>query len=264
MSRKATSAKISISSEATSPDNHMSAVDRRVNITSDGGTSSNKATLDESASAKEVKSDSPLFLDELQVGVAETIFVMLCRTWDVSAVTGQYLSTDMVDYDERKQHIPDVVGYIANVGRSIQQRAGSRTLDFYLANERSSTQIFDDPNIPALKELMSDIRPSRLCQWTLVSHGRALLKTSCYGRVTAEMKTWNGWNFLMCGEENCKKGVGRKLGGWWCDTHEKVVECPILRYMLELGISDATLHVVVVMFDETVSELVKCSANSLA
>ncbi|GKD25852.1 zinc finger, CCHC-type containing protein [Tanacetum coccineum] len=64
----------------------MSAVDRRL-------------TLDESASTKEVKSDSPLFLDELQVGVTGTIFVMLCRIWDVSAVTGRYLSTDMVVSD---------------------------------------------------------------------------------------------------------------------------------------------------------------------
>ncbi|GJR99473.1 hypothetical protein Tco_0315982 [Tanacetum coccineum] len=90
-----------MSGEATSPDNHMSAVDRRLNIMSGGGTSSNKATLDESASAKELKSDSPLFLDELQVGVTGTIFMMLCRTWDVSAVTGRYLSTNMVVSDAR-------------------------------------------------------------------------------------------------------------------------------------------------------------------
>nr|GFA44750.1 zinc finger, CCHC-type [Tanacetum cinerariifolium] len=79
--------------EATSPDNYM---DRRLNIMSGGGTSSNKATLDESTSAKELKSDSSLFLDVLQVGVTGTIFVMLCRIWDVCAVTGRYLSTDMV------------------------------------------------------------------------------------------------------------------------------------------------------------------------
>ncbi|GKG47878.1 hypothetical protein Tco_0507363 [Tanacetum coccineum] len=69
MSSKATSAKISISGEATSPDNHMSAVDQRLNIMSGGGSSSNKATLNESASTKELKSDSPLFLDELQAGI---------------------------------------------------------------------------------------------------------------------------------------------------------------------------------------------------
>nr|GEU71805.1 hypothetical protein [Tanacetum cinerariifolium] len=99
MSCKTTSGKKSMYGEATSPDNHMDAVDRRLNIMSGGGTSSNKATLDESTLAKELKSDSPLFLDELQVGVTGIIFVMLCRIWDVCTVTGRYLSTDMVVFD---------------------------------------------------------------------------------------------------------------------------------------------------------------------
>nr|GFA26865.1 hypothetical protein [Tanacetum cinerariifolium] len=60
----------------------------------------------------------------------------------------------------------------------------------------------------------------------------------------------------------CKRGVGRKLRGWWCDAYEKAVEYPVLR--LELGISNVIAHVVVVMFDETASELVKCLADSLA
>ena len=35
-------------------------------------------------------------------------------------------------------------------------------------------------------------------------------------------------------------------------------------YRLELVVSDGTAQVVVVMFDETATELVKCSAESLA
>ncbi|GKC97147.1 replication protein A 70 kDa DNA-binding subunit C-like protein [Tanacetum coccineum] len=280
----------------------MSVVDRRLNITSNRGTSSNKATLDESASAKE----------------------------DVSAVTGQYLSTDMVVSDARGNAIhcsarsnvahnfiklkEGVIYCIKNfvvhpnkdeyrirkydvfmlefngatsARKSLAKGAGFARHPFQLVKldsveltdnkymidklyllSSSSTQIFDDPNIPALKELRSEIRlwtrPSRLCQWTLVSQGRALLKTFCCGRATAKMKTRNGQKFLTCGGENCKKGVGRKLEGWWCDACEKEVKYHILRYRLELGISDATSHVVVVMFDETTSELVKCSADSLA
>ncbi|GJT68376.1 zinc finger, CCHC-type containing protein [Tanacetum coccineum] len=34
------------------------------------------------------------------------------------------------------KHMIDVVGYVTNVGRIVQQRSGSRTLDFYLANSR--------------------------------------------------------------------------------------------------------------------------------
>nr|GEW69962.1 hypothetical protein [Tanacetum cinerariifolium] len=99
---KATLAKITISGEATSPDNHMFTADRRLNIMSGGGTSSKKSTLDEPASAKDLNSsNSPLFLDELQVGVTGIIFVILCQIWDVSAVTCWYLSTDMVVSDTR-------------------------------------------------------------------------------------------------------------------------------------------------------------------
>ncbi|GKC89960.1 nucleic acid-binding, OB-fold protein, partial [Tanacetum coccineum] len=62
----------------------------------------------------------------------------------------------------------------------------------------------------------------------------------------------------------CKKGVSRKLWGWWCDAYDQVVEYPVLRYMLELGVSDKTGHVVVVMFDETATALVKCSADTIS
>nr|GFA50596.1 hypothetical protein [Tanacetum cinerariifolium] len=38
----------------------------------------------------------------------------------------------------------------------------------------------------------------------------------------------------------------------------------LVKYMLEFGVFDETAHVVVVMFDETTSELVKCSSNLTA
>ncbi|GJZ09460.1 zinc finger, CCHC-type containing protein [Tanacetum coccineum] len=345
MSGKATSGKITISGEVTSPDNHMFTVDQRLNIMSGEGTSSKKATLDELASAKDLKSsDSPLFLDELQVGVTGTIFVMLCRIWDVSAVTGRYLSTNMVvsnarvnanncsarsnvthnfiklkegviyciknfvvhpnkeEYRIRKDDAfmlefnggykrSEIFGqrcwiyvarYITNVGRSIQQRTVSRTLDFYLANQRclelhcgglgdiliekktkdvgqyklylsssSSTQIFDDLNIPALKELRSEI--------SVADETKQIMPVEFVKPRAGTLENLLLW---ACNHQNdCKKGVGRKLRGWWCGACEKAVEYPVLR--LELGISNAAAHVVVVMFDETASELVKCSADSL-
>ncbi|GKE47624.1 hypothetical protein Tco_1478882, partial [Tanacetum coccineum] len=40
-----------------------------------------------------------LFLDKLQVDVTRTVVVMICRKWDVNAVTGRYLSTDFVVSD---------------------------------------------------------------------------------------------------------------------------------------------------------------------
>ncbi|GKE61704.1 ATP-dependent DNA helicase PIF1-like protein, partial [Tanacetum coccineum] len=44
---------------------------------------------------------------------------------------------------------------------------------------------------------------------------------------------------------------------------EIAVEYPILRYRLELEISDYTTEVVVVLFDETARSLLKCSASAM-
>ncbi|GKA61194.1 putative reverse transcriptase domain, reverse transcriptase zinc-binding domain protein [Tanacetum coccineum] len=50
-----------------------------------------------------------------------------------------------------------------------------------------------------------------------------------------------------------------KAWGWWCDACNQSVEYPVLRFKLELGVSDKTAHVVFVMFDETAFELVNIS-----
>lgn len=45
--------------------------------------------------------NSPLFFDELGIGVTGTIIVMICRVWDVNSVMGRYLSTDFVVSDSK-------------------------------------------------------------------------------------------------------------------------------------------------------------------
>nr|GFA72698.1 hypothetical protein [Tanacetum cinerariifolium] len=47
------------------------------------------------------------------------------------------------------------------------------------------------------------------------------------------------------------------------DSCNNSVEYPVIRYMLKLEISDDTAEVVVVMFDETATSLLKCSASSI-
>ncbi|KAL6572843.1 hypothetical protein OROHE_002319 [Orobanche hederae] len=161
------------------------------------------------------------FLDELDLNVTEPIVAMICRKWDVNAITGRYLITDFLIYDGKgntmhctaksktshnfvdrlkvgiiytindfvvlpntqdyriknesaymiefhggttkrrspvkadgfvrhpfdlidfddlqlsnNKYLIDVVGYVRNVGRSTQQRTGSKTLDFYLTSQR--------------------------------------------------------------------------------------------------------------------------------
>ncbi|GJX55088.1 DNA helicase PIF1, ATP-dependent [Tanacetum coccineum] len=94
---------------------------------------------------------SHLYLDQLEVDVKGTIIVMIGRKWDVNAVTGRYLSTDFVvsdakypfqllDFDRieptNNKYLIDVTGYVTNVGWITYQKSGSRTLDFYHANQR--------------------------------------------------------------------------------------------------------------------------------
>ncbi|GKD69701.1 replication protein A 70 kDa DNA-binding subunit C-like protein [Tanacetum coccineum] len=93
------------------------------------------------------------------------IIVTIRQIWDVNVVTSRYLSTDFVLYDAKpnndefriiknanfmlveidnleptnSKYLIDVVGYMTNVGRTVQQRTGSKTLDFYLANCRGQS-----------------------------------------------------------------------------------------------------------------------------
>nr|GEX51678.1 hypothetical protein [Tanacetum cinerariifolium] len=50
---------------------------------------------------KIAESKSEFYLDELELGVTGTMIVMVCRIWDVNAVTGRYLSTDFVLCDAK-------------------------------------------------------------------------------------------------------------------------------------------------------------------
>nr|GEV58190.1 hypothetical protein [Tanacetum cinerariifolium] len=158
---------------------------------------------------------------------ATSAWKSLAKSDDLSGI----LSNCVTSYS-CKQYILDVAGYITNVGSSIQQRTSFRTLDFYLANQSSSTLILDDASIPALKELGSEISATQMTKDVMSVD-------------FAEPKACTLENLLL----------------WERNRQNDYL---VLRYMLELGVSDETGHVVVVMFDETASKLVKCSADSIA
>ncbi|GJX67769.1 retrovirus-related pol polyprotein from transposon TNT 1-94 [Tanacetum coccineum] len=103
-------------------------------------------------SAQSASSSSVLFLDELQVGVTETIILMLCRIWDVSIVTGCYLSTNLVISDARGNII-----HCTAKGQSLRVTLWGGLCDVLIEKKtKSSTLIFDDTDIPALNELKSE------------------------------------------------------------------------------------------------------------
>nr|GEX06859.1 hypothetical protein [Tanacetum cinerariifolium] len=51
--------------------------------------------------AKQLKKRCELYLDELTLGAAGVITVMICRSWDVQTLTGRYVSTDFVMSDAK-------------------------------------------------------------------------------------------------------------------------------------------------------------------
>ncbi|KAL6575038.1 hypothetical protein OROMI_012323 [Orobanche minor] len=199
----------------------------------------------------------------------------------------------LVDFDTieptNNKYLIDVSGYVTNVGRIVHQKTGSRTPDFYLTNHRyklylsssSSTLILDDDEIPALKELKKEISgaglnkvilpvyPSEPKDGTLENlliwarnRKNDTATFNCKVRID-NVRTKKGWNYPSCDGDKCKKGITRKEGKFWCDACDKPIDYPVLRYRLELGVSDDTAHAVVVMFDETATNLVKCSADSI-
>ncbi|KAL6511289.1 hypothetical protein OROHE_020513 [Orobanche hederae] len=337
-----------------------------------------------------VEAGPPVFLDQLALTVTGPIIAMVCRKWDINAITGRYLSTDflisdgkgntmhctakaktahtfvtklkegniyninqftvipnteeyrimkksayiiefhggttvrkslvksdgfvrhpfdLIAFDDLQvtdnKHLIDVVGFITNVGRNIKQKSGSRTLDFYLTNRRpinkeywpscvtltavnpklynnklylsssSSTIILDDGEIPSLKaeihESMEIIpaenfeaRDGTLENLLIWARNRKNESVTFNCHVTIDdIRTRKGWNYPSCGSDKCRKGTTRREGKFWCDSCNKPTDYPVVRYRLELDVSDDTARTVVVLFDELSYQLVKYSAQSL-
>ncbi|GJR98804.1 ATP-dependent DNA helicase PIF1-like protein [Tanacetum coccineum] len=214
------------------------------------------------------------------------------------------------------KYLIDAAGYVTNVGRTIQQKTGSKMLDFHLANSRellikkrtshvgvyaivltcltvkqynsrlylsstSSTLILDDEEIPEVKQLKSDSSGAEFskelppvgCSDAKAETLENLLMWSqnrkhdsatfhCTVRID-NVRTKNGWNFPSCRGKKCKKSVTHSNGRFICESCNKNVDYLVLRYRLELQVSDDTAEVVVVMFNETATRLVKCTADSI-
>ncbi|GJY92922.1 nucleic acid-binding, OB-fold protein [Tanacetum coccineum] len=146
----------------------------------------------------------------------------------------------------------------------------------------SSTMIVDDEQIPVLKQFKSDDSGIELAKELLPADSTSakaetlenLLMWACnqkYDTATFhcavridKIRTKRGWNYPSCGDEKCKKGnLDCKNGRFWCDSCHSSVDCPVLRYKLELEVLDDTAQVVVVMFDKTARTVVKCLVGSI-
>ncbi|GKB84180.1 replication protein A 70 kDa DNA-binding subunit C-like protein [Tanacetum coccineum] len=117
----------------------------------------------------------------------------------------------------------------------------------------SSTVFYDDDDIPCLQELRAD--DSR------AAPSKAPLPIDC--SQPREGTTKKGWNYPSCGYEKCRKGATRKLRKWVCEACNRAVDYLVFRYRLEVVVVDDTTRTVVVMFNDTATELLKYSVESL-
>nr|GEV93627.1 hypothetical protein [Tanacetum cinerariifolium] len=204
ISDKATSAKITISAEATSPDNHMFAVDRWVNIKSgrDWFLSTDMVVSDAWGNAIHCSARSNVAHNFIKLKEE----VIYC------------IKNFMVHPNKEECRISKDDAFMLEFNRATSAQKSLAKDKLYLSSS-SSTQIFNDLNILVLKELRSEI--------SITDQTKQIMPVD-FGEPRASTLE----NFQL--------------------------------YRLELGIFDATMHVAVVMFDETASELVKYSADSLA
>ncbi|KAL6542407.1 hypothetical protein OROMI_024009 [Orobanche minor] len=169
------------------------------------------------------------------------------------------------------------VGLYAIILTSVNAKHYNNKL--YLSSS-SSTLILDDAEIPALKELNANVNVVEVNKEALLANqseakagtlenllmwarNRKMIATfTCEVKIN-NIRTRKGWNYPSSGHDKCKKGLTRKEGKFWCEACNKPVAYPVVRYRLEIDVSDSSAHTVVVMFDETATELVKCSAESL-
>ncbi|GKB85837.1 ATP-dependent DNA helicase PIF1-like protein [Tanacetum coccineum] len=160
----------------------------------------------------------------------------------------------------------DAARYVTNVGRTTQTRTGSKTLDFYLANCRGQ-QIrvtlwggLGDMLIqkrtrhvglypPVITAVSVKLYNNRLY---LSSTSSTLIVNDEKIPVLKRLKT-NDTGVELTKEILPANNTAPKAG-----TLEN-----LLMYMLELEISDDTVEVVVIMFDEMTTSLLGCSASSI-
>nr|GEW18751.1 hypothetical protein [Tanacetum cinerariifolium] len=194
---------------------------------------------------------------------------------------------EMVDFEHlettNNKYLIDAAGYATNVEQTVHKKTGSKTLGFHLTNSRvnqyglpcggrlymsntSSTLILDDEDIPEIKQLKSDTSG--------VKFSKELLPVGCSDAKDETLENLLKWSRNRRHDAamfHCTvriDNVRTRMVGIFHLAEAKnagkvlPVQTAAL-YRLELEVLDDTTEVVVVMFNETASSLVKCTADSI-
>nr|GEY22615.1 hypothetical protein [Tanacetum cinerariifolium] len=236
---------------------------------------------------------SELMLNQLELGATSTIVVMICRMWDVNSSDGRYLSTDFIVSDNeglygswilelthglliitkvhknyevsvtRKQNKQPVmnkekwgqqimVTLWGALGHKLIEKRTCHIGLYPIVITVISVKLYNNPFVKDVElddsnglELTKEVLPSdntlpkprtleNLLMWA--RNRKYDSATFQYDMKIDKIRTKNGWNFPSRGGEKCKKG--------------------------NIGHRGAIL-VVVVLFDETTTSLLKCYASAM-
>ncbi|KAL6501420.1 hypothetical protein OROGR_026553 [Orobanche gracilis] len=169
---------------------------------------------------------------------------------------------DLIDFDNlqptNNKFLIDVVGYVTNVGRSIQQRTGSRTLDFSWPIK--ALQHVVEVNKEALLANQSEAKAGTLENLLMWARNRKNGSATFICEVKINnIGTRKGWNYPSCGRDKCKKGLTRKECKFWCEACNKPVAYPVVRcpnFLRKLnGICSNAPHLMSIVIEESGTEI---------
>ncbi|GKB62830.1 ATP-dependent DNA helicase PIF1-like protein, partial [Tanacetum coccineum] len=109
----------------------------------------------------------------------------------------------------------------------------------------------------------SVVKASRqLCRLTSPTQGGTLENVLIWAKEPIRRCMDDGTTYPVV-VVNAKKELPVNLESGFAKHATRQLITPVIRYKLELGVADDTTHVVVVLFDEPTTELLKCSVESL-
>nr|GEW42472.1 replication protein A 70 kDa DNA-binding subunit C-like [Tanacetum cinerariifolium] len=165
----------------------------------------------------------------------------------------------LIDFDRNEpannKYLIDVTGYVTNVGRTTYTKSGSKTFDFYLANQRVTLWGGIGDVLIERKTKHAGMCAVVLTSMSAKNYNNKLYLSSSSSTVIydnddipflqelkTEKRTKKGWNYPSCDADKCIKGVTQQFGKFLCEACNKTVDYLVFRYMLEVVVADDTTH----------------------
>nr|GEU45791.1 reverse transcriptase domain-containing protein [Tanacetum cinerariifolium] len=201
------------------------------------------------------QSSVELFLNQLQVDVTGTIIVMIGRKWDVSVVNGRYLSTDFVVFDA-KGNMVDCTAR-SNVAHNF--------LRLHEGTIYSIKNIAVKPNKEEYRILKNDPIMVEFDGSTTIR--KALVKAEGFVRFPFQLVDFDNIEPTNNKYFIDKLYLSNNSSTMIFDNAEipalKTLRLYENRYRLKLDVADDIGHIVVVLFDEAETALVKFSVDTI-